>query len=441
MGRPTDWSPLAGSDPVPGDPAGISTEAARLASVAQLIESQVAVLRKIAAGDSVEKGLHVEKLRSAAADTSGQLVKVVGRYQKTAAALAAWVPELEWAQSQSLKALTQAQEAAQQSLANQPIQRPPGTKPTPQEQQADQARARAVTQASDDLGAARDLLNQTVSYRDEKAGETARKIESAIDDGVVDGFWDHVSAFIHEYAGLLTDIATGLEFLATALAIAALFVSGIGFLLLASIIVAALLIRTVLAANGDGSWSDVALDAFALLTLGLASGAGLLLGRFAEGTAETAEQMLQGEQTLQELTGASKLADVPGGSDLLSQGSSGLKNALDSYEDSSAAERFVTGGDAEKATSIRQLSYLTKTFADSPAMQGIAAQTRVLGALTRGSYLVGVAPDWGDKIGSGLQLYGIHSTEQPAVSVAGPWSHGFQDWKDSWFPEGSVWPK
>ena len=31
MARPTDWSPLAGSDPVPGDPQRISEQAAHLA--------------------------------------------------------------------------------------------------------------------------------------------------------------------------------------------------------------------------------------------------------------------------------------------------------------------------------------------------------------------------------------------------------------------------
>lgn len=50
MGRPWDWQPLADSDPVPGDPAGISAEAARLANAAELIAGQAAMLHKIAAG-------------------------------------------------------------------------------------------------------------------------------------------------------------------------------------------------------------------------------------------------------------------------------------------------------------------------------------------------------------------------------------------------------
>src|SRR5215472_11628503 len=112
MARPMDWSPLASSDPVPGDPPKIIEEAAQLASTAQEIQGQVARLRAIASGQSVERGLHVDKLKSASSDVADNLDKVVGRYQKTSAALSAWVPELDYAQSQSLKARAQAQDAA-----------------------------------------------------------------------------------------------------------------------------------------------------------------------------------------------------------------------------------------------------------------------------------------------------------------------------------------
>jgi len=101
MARPTDWSPLADSDPVPGDPQRISEQAARLASAAQQIQGQVSQLRAIEAGQSEERGLHVDKLKSASADVAGSLEQVVGRYQKTSSALSAWIPELEYAQSQS----------------------------------------------------------------------------------------------------------------------------------------------------------------------------------------------------------------------------------------------------------------------------------------------------------------------------------------------------
>ena len=201
MGRPTDWQPLADSDPVPGDPAGISSEAAHLSGVAQMIQGQVAQLHKIASGQADERGCHAEKLKSAASDTAGQLARVVGRYQKTAAALTAWVPDLEYAQSQSLKALAAAQDAAGRQRSSQPVSRPPGTKLTPQDKQDDQARSKALAQANDDLAAARKMLQDATSYRDQKAGETKGKIDSAIHDGLKDSFWDDVGGFFSDAWG------------------------------------------------------------------------------------------------------------------------------------------------------------------------------------------------------------------------------------------------
>src|SRR5215470_18908575 len=202
MARPTYWSPLAGADPVPGDPQRISEQAAHLASTAQEIAGQVARLRAIAAGQSAEQGLHAEKLRSASSDVAGGLEKVVGRYQKTSAALSGWVPELEYAQSQSLKALAQAQDAAARQRANQPIPRPSNYQPTQQDTQQDQQRQTALNTADSDLAAARQMLDNAISYRDQKGSETRNKIENAINDGVHDGWWDSFKAFIGKYAWL-----------------------------------------------------------------------------------------------------------------------------------------------------------------------------------------------------------------------------------------------
>lgn len=279
MGRPADWQPLAESDPVPGDPAGISSEAAHLASVAQQIASQVGVLRSIAAGQSDEKGQHIEKLKAAASDTAGHLDQVTGRYQQTASALSAWVPELEYAQAQSLKALARAQDAAARQQASQPVQQPPGTKLTPADQQADHLRAQALQQATGDLAAAQAMLEDAVAHRDDKASQTAARIEEAASAGAdswLESMWAEVKAFTDRYAWLISDICTVLEVIGTIAAIVALFLTGgvlIALLIAAGATLLALMGRTLLAATGNGAWLDVAVDAFALLTLGLGGGA------------------------------------------------------------------------------------------------------------------------------------------------------------------------
>lgn len=49
--RPTDWAPLAGSDPVPGDPDEIERAAKSLADMAEEITRQTGNLRKLATAE------------------------------------------------------------------------------------------------------------------------------------------------------------------------------------------------------------------------------------------------------------------------------------------------------------------------------------------------------------------------------------------------------
>ena len=311
MARPTDWWPLAESDPVPGDPQRISEQAAHLASTAQEISGQVARLRAIAAGQSAEQGLHAEKLKSASSDVAGGLEKVVGRYQKTSAALSGWVPELEYAQSQSLKALAQAQDAAARQRASQPVTRPAGYQETPQDRQDDQTRATALSQASSDLAAARQMLSNATSYRDQKGSETRHKIESAINDGVSDYWWDKFKGFISKWAWFIGDVCTLLEIFATALAFVCLFIPGLNFidaLLWASffLTLAASIGRGVLAATGSGSWLDFGLDVLALGTFGISKALSGALKAGAEGAVREGKGLLTA-QWLQKFYGANRM--------------------------------------------------------------------------------------------------------------------------------------
>src|SRR5262249_59584535 len=166
-----------------------------------------------------------------ASDGARQLDGVVARYQKTGSAWASWPPDLACAQTQSLRALPAARDAATRQQANQPIPRPSDHQPTPQDQQRDQARSIALNQANADVEASRRMLASATSYRDQKASETRSKIESAINDGVKDpSFWDQLGGFFSSigdwisknWVWILKDICTALEIVATILAIIAL---------------------------------------------------------------------------------------------------------------------------------------------------------------------------------------------------------------------------
>lgn len=282
MGRPADWYPLADADPVPGDPAAISSLASHLASVAEQIGAQVGILRKIAAGQTTEKGQHIEKLKAAASDTAGKLDQVTGRYHETAAALSAWAPQLADAQAQSLRALTNAQDAHARAQANQPVQRPSGTKLTPQDHQQDQARASALSSANADLDSARKQLDDAKYQRDQHAAQTAGRIEGAASqhaDGFWQSLWGDIKSFTDRYANIIKNICTVLEVIATILAVVALFIPGLNLLVIAGIALTALALvgRAMLAATGNGSWLDVGLDAVAIATFGLGGGLGARL--------------------------------------------------------------------------------------------------------------------------------------------------------------------
>lgn len=162
---------------MPGDPELVSRDAAELARAGQEIVDQVAQLRKIAGGSTELQGETADKIRSSAEDLAGQLGKVVGRYQKVSQALSAWAPELEYAQSQSVQALYEAQDAAVALRASAPLTRSAGRPETAEEKAEDQSRARSSARAEAGMGATRSKLDAAVAYRDAKSAETAAKID------------------------------------------------------------------------------------------------------------------------------------------------------------------------------------------------------------------------------------------------------------------------
>jgi hypothetical protein len=320
VGRPAgyQWEPLGlDSDPVPGDPGQISQEAAHLASVAKQISQQVARLNKLAAGgaDGALKGQYADKIHSSAGDLAGELDKVVGRYQKVSSALNGWIPDLEQAQKLSLQALNDAEGPSKK--LNQTVALPSGNNLTAQ-QKTDVANYHtAMKQAEGALEAAKALLGRATSLRDTSGSHYAGLIHQASDDSMKDSWWDSFKEWVSHYAWVIKDICTVLEVIATVLAIVALFIPGldiiaallwIGFGLTALALVG----RVMLAATGNGSWLDVALDAFAMLTFGagkLASGA---LKAGAEGTEGLSKTVVAGERSAALTKGEAFLSKAEG---------------------------------------------------------------------------------------------------------------------------------
>lgn len=405
MGRPTDWTPLGcDSDPVPGDPAQISQEAAHLSTVARQISDQVAALRKIAGG-GVEVGKHAEKIRSSSSDLADQLDKVVGRYQKVSAALTQWVPDLEQAQSQSITALNEA-EAPYKKLST-TVVLPSGSHLTAQQKQDITNYHNSMNQAQQQLDDAKALLAKAVGFRDDRASHYASAINSAIDDGVKDSWWDSFKNWVSHYAWLIKDICTGLEIAATVLAVLALIFTGVGWIVLLGIGLTALALigRSMLAATGNGSWFDVGVDAFALLTFGVGELAGKMLSTLSDNAVGLAKGM--------ELTKASNMLDdfeeVMGTEARQRVTAAYIEKTVPEVSETAKTtlvERLLWAGDRGVVNNVKTLIKLYAKFGDNPGLAAVISQGRTLANVLRGNFLAANAVGFGSLAGGGIEFDG-----------------------------------
>lgn len=482
MARPAgyQWQPLGlDSDPVPGDPGRIRQEAQHLSSVAHQITSQVAALRKIA-GDNVECGQHAEVIRSSAGDLADQLDKVVGRYQKVSSALNGWIPDLEKAQSMSIQALDQAEAPYKQ--VSTPAFLPTGGNLTAQQKQDIQNYHTAMNKAQDELTAAKNLLHRATSLRDHSASYHAGLINKACDDGVKDSWWDRFKDWVSQYAGIIKDICTVLEYVATILAIIALFIPGLDIIVILGIAATALALigRTMLAATGNGSWFDVALDAFALLTFGMGKVVGSLVKGTFSATEDVAKGLIQAERDASVLgkagnllgklsdavenssvlktavssldrAGMGKLGDGlsglagkfsgftgKAGLDLLERASPSLEKTLATVsEDVKPLETALYGGEKESLLMSRNMAAITSRFPESPEIAQLSGRFNTLLNIQRGIFGTATGVDQWDKWVGGFSWYGQNG-EAPVVNLHVPGTEFYSSFKESWTSEGGI---
>ena len=284
--RPSDFEPLAGSDPVPGDPDQVATIARRYRDTAAEIAKQASNLRTLAQqAEGGWKGKAGKVFREHASDLADRISKAQGRYAATGDALTGWVRPLSDAQDEVYQAVWDAKAAQQQMTANAPLPppkpgAPPPSPPTPDEQAAEKRRSAAYGQAQTDLSAARTKFNQAVGDYHTAAGTAAKKINDAIGhDGLKDSWWDRNFHWIKIVMEVIAVIVIVLAIAALLLAcpFAAGFVLfGLAAETLATIAETALVVLTlvqlaydsVAAATGKESWTAAILDVVSLCTFG-----------------------------------------------------------------------------------------------------------------------------------------------------------------------------
>lgn len=499
MGRPADyqWKPLGlGSDPVPGDPGRITEEAAHLAAEAEVISQQVATLRQIAA-NGTEVGKHADTIRSKAGDLAGQLEILAVRYKKVSTILQSWVPDLEKAQAMSIQALDQAEEPY--AKLHQTVVLPSGNNLTAQQKQQVQDYHNAMNQASSELNAAIALLHRATSLRDSSGGHHADMINHACDDGMRDhhSFWGDLTGWMSSawhwvegaanwvadhWVSILKDLCTVLEAIATILAIIALFIPGLDIIVILGIAATALALagRFTLAATGHGSWMDVALDAFALLTFGT----GKILGSAMRGTFESTESVAKTLVTAErDATTLGKVGNVLHqaadmvdnsavvkasvsfldriGLPRLGEGISSaagklsgsieklsgiaLEKAAPSIETTlktvdteiKPLETALYGGEEKSLMLARKMDLIAQRFPESQQIAELGAKFNTQLNIQRGIFAAAnVADQWDHWVG-GVQWYG-NDGEVPVVDLHLPGTGFYRDFKESWKTEGGI---
>lgn len=116
MGRPADWTPLATADPVPGDPVEVALTGRRLQQVADQISADVSWLRSLCTAQFWDSGAG-QAFQCQVDDAAAKLARARERYQAAGEALgtgldgSGYAGALKAAQSLSLRALAQAQQA------------------------------------------------------------------------------------------------------------------------------------------------------------------------------------------------------------------------------------------------------------------------------------------------------------------------------------------
>jgi hypothetical protein len=309
--RPADWQPLAGSDPVPGRPDDIRSEASRQGRVADSIRDQVAALKKVADADQngILSGQYAGSIAKPARALADHLGKAENRYRVTSGELSAWADELEAAQRASYGQWQDAQAAQADITANAPPHPTSGSSSGghPEQPPVDPAQQQRLKDAQDRLTTAQSALAKTVGTLHDQARAHAAAINNAIGhDGLKDSWWDSFKEFVDANSRWISDVCNVLGWIATACAVISLFIPGLN--LIAAIALGAtflsLLGHSMLASAGDGSWFDVGLDAFALVTMGI----GGLAAESAQAGEKGVEAALKGEGAIR--AGEKAFSDV-----------------------------------------------------------------------------------------------------------------------------------
>lgn len=270
MSRPLDWSPLAGSDPVPGDPDLVRELARRYGRTASAISTAAANLRKISGGKVGWTGKAGPELRERAGDVAETVGKAHDRYSDASTALSHYATSLELAQDKADAALRDAKSAendarAARAAAN-GVDDPTGAGAS------DLAKHQAAEHtANTALSNARTKLGEATDARDRAGKKAADALHNAAKKQH-DSMWDKIAKVldaIANVAGIIATICGVLSLLVGWVPVIGQALAAIlgTIALIASAI--ALVCHLALLIGGKGDLGDVIMDIISVASFGI----------------------------------------------------------------------------------------------------------------------------------------------------------------------------
>jgi hypothetical protein len=202
LSRPVDWTPLAGGDPVPGDPDRVEQLGRHYRKVAATIRDAATKLRQLADHNDMKSDA-VDAVRSNAHKVADDITRAHERYDGVGQALVGYAPQLRDAQVESVAALRQAQDAAAAQASADRVaaaaQARIDTAPENADATADQGDHRralaAADAAGDALATARRRLDAAIETRDVAAQRAIAGINEVKNSGDLnDSWWDNWGA-------------------------------------------------------------------------------------------------------------------------------------------------------------------------------------------------------------------------------------------------------
>ncbi|MGW5636969.1 hypothetical protein [Streptomyces sp. NPDC003832] len=401
--RPVDWHPLTVDDPIPGDPEGIRGEVTRMKNLASTLRDQAAILRKAADGDALQ-GKYADKIREKSGDLEKRFRETAGRYERVVGDLGKWADELEDLQERADGVLRSAKRADEEHAAE---VKKDGDRKVPEE-----------SDPLSHLDRYRRQLNQAISERDSRARYYAENIGRCISDIIKDSGWENFKDSVHDHADRIKSVVEILSWAATVIGVIALLFTPVGWL--ATLITVTTLSltalvgvgHTVLALAGEGSWADVAMDAFALATLGFGSVAmrGVKAATNALKTTTRARRF-QRYANLRKLldrniqrhgTGSARGAQAARAKYALRQ-----IGAKETRPGATRLERML-GGDGEVVSATKFAKAMRVEFGTDPDVARAADAVAKAAGNFRSNYLAATSVDLGDKAGEkfGGDAYG-----------------------------------